>query len=83
MFTKLFYFTRHFVDIDKGYSVFACALSYLNPGLGEFGPLSELLPGVDVRVMSPLEGPLQLLQLLCREGGPTTPLLPLKWQIRL
>ena len=52
-------------------------LSYLHPGLCEFGPLGELLPGVDVGVVCPLEGPLQLLQLLCGEGGPTAPLLPL------
>lgn len=60
-----------------------CALSYLNPGLCELGPLGELLPGVDVRVVGPLKGPLQLLQLLCCKGGPTASLLPLKRQVRL
>lgn len=39
----------------------ACAGSYLHPGLGEFGSLSELLPGVDVGVVGSLKGPLQLL----------------------
>lgn len=38
-----------------------CAGSYLHPGLGEFGSLGELLPGVDVRVVGSLKGPLQLL----------------------
>ena len=50
----------------------------LYPGLTELGPLAELLPGVDVRVLGPLEGLLQLVQLVGREGGAGPPLLPLQ-----
>jgi len=57
--------------------------AYLDPGLGELGPLGQLLAGVDVGVVGPLEGPLQLLQLLRREGGATAPLLPLQRQVGL
>lgn len=56
---------------------------YLHPGLCQFGPLGQLLPGVDVRVMCPLKGLLQLLQLLCGEGGATAPLLALQRQVGL
>jgi len=42
---------------------------HLHPGLGQSGPLRQLLPGVDVGVLGPLEGPLQRLQLLGGEGG--------------
>jgi hypothetical protein len=40
--------------------------------------LGEFLAGVDVRVLRPLESPLQLLQLVSREGGSTAALLPLQ-----
>lgn len=45
---------------DSGINA-VCVGSYLHPGLGEFGSLGELLPGVDVRVVGSLKGPLQLL----------------------
>lgn len=61
----------------------SCHLLYLHPCLGEFGPLCELLSGVDVGVVRPFEGPLQLLQLLGRERGATAALLPLQRQIGL
>ena len=51
--------------------------SHLNPGLGEVNLHGDLLPGVDVGVVSLLEGALQLLQLGRGEGGPDPPLLPL------
>lgn len=52
-------------------------VSDLNSSLGQFGPLSQLLSRVDVGVVRSLESPLQLLQLLRCEGGPTAALLPL------
>lgn len=55
-------------------------VSNLNSSLSEFGPLSKLLPCVDVGVVSAFEGSLQLLQLLGCEGGPTATLLPLQRQ---
>lgn len=55
-------------------------MSNLNSGLGEFGPLSQLLPCVDVGVVCAFEGSLQLLQLLGCESGSTAPLLPLQRQ---
>lgn len=57
--------------------------SNLNSSLSEFSSLSQLLPRVDVGVMRPLEGPLQLFQLLGCEGGPTAALLPLQRQAGL
>ena len=45
--------------------------------LTELGPLAELLPGVDVRVLGPLEGLLQLVQLVSCECCPGPPLLAL------
>ena len=56
---------------------------YLNPGFAELCPLCQLFPGVDVWVLRPLEGPLQLLDLVGVEGGPTPPLLPLQRNPRL
>ena len=56
---------------------------HLYSGLSELGPLGQLLPGVDVGVVRPLERSLQLLQLLRREGGATAPLLPLQGEVRL
>ena len=50
----------------------------LYPGLTQLGPLAELLPGVDVRVLGPLEGLLQLVQLVGGECGPGPSLLPLQ-----
>ena len=57
--------------------------AYLDPGLGQLGPLGQLLAGVDVGVMRPFKGLLQLLQLFRRKGGPTPPLLPLQGEVRL
>ena len=54
--------------------------TYLDPGLGEVYLHGDLLPGVDVRVVSLLEGSLQLLQLSRGESGPDPPLLPLLCQ---
>ena len=51
---------------------------HLYPGLAELGPLTELLPGVDVRVLGPLERLLQLVQLVGGEGGAGASLLPLE-----
>ena len=51
---------------------------YLYPGLAELGALTELLARVDVGVLGPLEGLLQLVQLVGREGGAGPPLLPLE-----
>ena len=56
---------------------------HLYPCLAELGPLAELLPGVDVRVLRPLEGLLQLVQLVGREGGAGPSLLPLEWDAGL
>lgn len=49
--------------------------SYPNPGLRQVGPHRDLLPGAHVRVAVPLEGGLQLLQLLAGEVSPLPPLL--------
>lgn len=56
---------------------------HLDTRLRQLGPLRQLLAGVDVRVVSPLEGLLQLLQLLSRERGPTATLLTLQREVRL
>lgn len=58
-------------------------MSNLHSGLRELRPLGQLLPGVDVGVVRPLESFLQLLQLLGREGGAAAPLFPLQGQVRL
>ena len=60
----------------KGMNVFV--EPYPDPGLGEVGPHGDLLPGAHVRVAVPLEGGLQLLQLLAGEVGPLPPLLLLQ-----
>lgn len=49
--------------------------SYPHSGLGQVGPHSDLLPGAHVRVAVPLEGGLQLLELLAGEVSPLPPLL--------
>lgn len=59
------------------------AAGYLYTGLCQFGPLCQLLSSVDIRVVCPLKGLLQLLQLLCSEGGATAPLFPLQGQVWL
>ena len=60
-------------------TVWKCLLlADLYPGLTQLGPLAELLPGVDVRVLGPLEGLLQLVQLVGGEGGAGPSLLPLQ-----
>ena len=53
---------------------------HLDPGLGEVNLHGDLLPCVDVGVVSLLEGALQLLELGRGEGGPDPPLLPLLGQ---
>ena len=52
--------------------------AHLYPRLAELGPLAEFLPGVDVRVLRPLEGLLQLVQLVSRERRSRPPLLTLQ-----
>ena len=52
---------------------------HLYPGLAKLGALAELLAGVDVRVLGPLERLLQLVELVGREGGAGPSLLPLQW----
>ena len=47
--------------------------SYLHACLAEVQPHGELLPGEDVRVLRPLERPLQLVQLERCERGPGAP----------
>ena len=49
----------------------------LDPGLRHPGLLADLLPGVDVGVLGPLEVLLQQLELGVGEGGPGLPVLPL------
>ena len=51
---------------------------HLYPGFTQLGPLAQLLPCVDVRVLGPLEGLLQLVQLVGGEGGAGPSLLPLQ-----
>lgn len=53
----------------------ACS-SHLHPGLRQVYLQSQLLPGVDVRVVSLSEDPFQLLQLRAGERGPDASLLP-------
>ena len=55
----------------------------LYPGLAELCPLAELLPGVDVGVLGPLEGLLELVELVGGEGGTGAALLPLEGDARL
>ena len=50
---------------------------HLYPCLTELGPLAELLPGVDVRVLGPLKRLLELVQLVGCERGARPPLLAL------
>ena len=51
---------------------------HLYPCLTQLGPLAELLPGVDVGVLGPLEGLLQLVQLVSCERCPRPSLLALQ-----
>ncbi len=66
-----------------GTTVLSASLSYLHPCLAELGPLRQLLPGVHVRVLRPLECPLQLLDLLGSERRAAAALLPLQRDARL
>ena len=50
-------------------------LSYLDSDFWQVDFHGELLARVDVRVVRLLEGPLQLVQLVRREGRPVTPVL--------
>ncbi|GFR12509.1 uncharacterized protein TNCT_426081 [Trichonephila clavata] len=50
---------------------------YLNPGFCEIGLHGDLFSGVDVRIVSFLEGPLQFLELRARESGSDSTLFPL------
>ena len=49
--------------------------SYLDSDFWQVDFHGELLARVDVRVVRLLEGPLQLVQLVRREGGSVTPVL--------
>lgn len=53
------------------------AAAYLHSGLSQIDFESQLLSGVDVRVVCLSKNPLQLLQLSAGEGGPDAPLLSL------
>lgn len=55
----------------------------LDPRLLQAGPLGELLPGVNVRILGALEGLLQLLQLLNCKRRSATALLPFQGYSRL
>ena len=50
-------------------------LSYLYSDFWQVDFHGELLAGVNIRVVRLLEGPLQLVQLVRREGGSVTPVL--------
>ena len=52
--------------------------THLYSGLAKLGPLTELLPGINIRVLGPLKSLLQLVQLVGGEGGAGAPLLPLE-----
>ena len=52
--------------------------SDLYPGLAKLCPLTELLPGVNIRVLCPLKRLLQLVQLVGGEGGAGPALLALQ-----
>jgi len=58
-------------------------MPYPHSGLGEVGPDGDLLAGAHVRVAVPLEGGLQLLQLLAGEVRPLPPLLLLLGVVRV
>jgi hypothetical protein len=45
--------------------------------------LCQFLPRINIRILSPLEGTFQLLQLVPRECGPTAPLFSLQGNSRL
>lgn len=51
--------------------------THLNTGFRELGPQSQLLPGINIRVVCLLEHFLQLLQLKGAECGAIAPLLVL------
>jgi len=53
-------------------------VTHPDAGLCEVGPHGDLLAGAHVRVSVPLEGGLQLLQLLAGEVSPLPPLLLLQ-----
>ena len=70
---------KHIVFISSQSNIKLLPLlpAHLDSGLREVDLHGDLLPGVDVGVVSLLEGSLQLLQLGRGEGGPDPPLLPL------
>ena len=51
-------------------------MTYLDPRFGEFGSLRQFFPGVNIRILRPLKGLLQLIQLIGREGRPRPALFP-------
>jgi len=61
----------------------AVAEPHLNAGLGEFGALGQLLPGVDVGILGPVEGPFQFVHLLRCERRPMAALLLFQRKARL
>ena len=71
------------IKCNLDYKYHILCLTNLNPCFTELCPLTELLPGVYVRVLRPLEGLLQLVQLVRGEGGPGPPLLPFQGDPRL
>lgn len=56
---------------------------HLDAGLGQVRVGGQLLAGVHVRILGPLEGLLQRFELLAGEGGPRAALFPLQLDPRL
>lgn len=57
--------------------------AYLHPGFGEIDSTGQILSHEGVRVVRPLEHPLQRLQLAAVERGPVPPLLTLLLLLRV